>query len=233
MSFSFNTQFDFAASKTAYQQDNRAKIENLFEDQQANALHQVLGHELQYDIAITHNNQYMNITQAEWEAFDQKKRQEFLAQAQSNATKGIGFIYGQRKVSKASENATLRDLYTWLNSEKTLQWIRDISGHEDIVAASAQATQYYPGHFLTRHNDIQEIEQRRVSFVINVTPQWHPDWGGLLQFFEEDGTPRDAWAPGFNSLHLFDVKHIQSVTFVAPYAGAPRLSVNGWFTAKP
>jgi Rps23 Pro-64 3,4-dihydroxylase Tpa1-like proline 4-hydroxylase len=54
----------------------------------------------------------------------------------------------------------------------------------------------------------------------------------LLQFFEDDGTPRDAWAPQFNSMSLFDVRHVHSVTFIAPFALEPRLSLTGWFRAK-
>jgi len=54
-----------------------------------------------------------------------------------------------------------------------------------------------------------------------------------LQFFEDDGTPRDAWAPVFNSMTLFEVRHIHAVTFVAPFLKQPRLSLTGWFRAKP
>jgi Rps23 Pro-64 3,4-dihydroxylase Tpa1-like proline 4-hydroxylase len=68
---------------------------------------------------------------------------------------------------------------------------------------------------------------------MNFSPQWHPDWGGMLQFFQDDGTPRDAWAPQFNSLVLFDVAHVHSVTFVAPFAKTPRFAVTGWFRTKP
>jgi len=34
-------------------------------------------------------------------------------------------------------------------------------------------------------------------------------------------------------LSLFDVRHVHSVTYVAPFAGAPRLSITGWFRAGP
>ena len=72
-----------------------------------------------------------------------------------------------------------------------------------------------------------------MAYVLSLTERWHPDWGGLLQFFEDNGTPRDAWVPGWNVLSLFDVRHVHSVTYVAPFAGAPRLSITGWFRAGP
>ena len=69
--------------------------------------------------------------------------------------------------------------------------------------------------------------------VITLRSGWHPDWGGWIKLYEDDGTPRDAWSPGLNVLSLFDVRHVHSVTYVAPYAKAPRLSVTGWFLATP
>ena len=56
---------------------------------------------------------------------------------------------------------------------------------------------------------------------------------GLLLFYEQNGTPRDAWAPGFNTVSMFDIRHIHAVTYVAPYALEPRLSLTGWFRGKP
>jgi Rps23 Pro-64 3,4-dihydroxylase Tpa1-like proline 4-hydroxylase len=68
---------------------------------------------------------------------------------------------------------------------------------------------------------------------MSFTRNWHPDWGGLLQYYDDDGTPRDTWAPLFNSMTLFDVRHIHSVTFVTPFSTQPRLSLTGWFRAIP
>jgi Rps23 Pro-64 3,4-dihydroxylase Tpa1-like proline 4-hydroxylase len=132
-----------------------------------------------------------------------------------------------------SDSGIIQQCVQWLNSTETLNTIKQITGENDIVAASAQATRYYPGHFLTLHNDLHETEQRRVAYVLNLTPDWHPDWGGLLQFYKQDGTPRDAWTPLFNSLVLFDVNHVHAVTYVAPCAFKPRLSITGWFRATP
>ncbi len=91
-------------------------------------------------------------------------------------------------------------------------------------------TRYTAGQYLTRHSDNITEEGRRVAFVFSFSRAWHPDWGGMLQFYEGDGTPRDAWMPEFNTLALFDVRHIHSVSYVAPFAAATRYSLTGWFT---
>jgi Rps23 Pro-64 3,4-dihydroxylase Tpa1-like proline 4-hydroxylase len=110
-----------------------------------------------------------------------------------------------------------------------LSLISRISGRTDINSADAHFTRYTPGQYLTRHTDNIASEGRRIAYVMSFTKDWHPDWGGLLHFYEPNGLPRDCWAPVFNSLNLFDVRHTHSVSYVTPFARNPRLSLTGWF----
>ena len=113
-----------------------------------------------------------------------------------------------------------------------LDFVKQVSGRNDVVSADAQYTRYSAGQYLTRHRDVVDRPPRRLAYVLGFTRNWHPDWGGLLQFYEDNGTPRDAWAPAFNRLVLFDVRHVHAVTYVAPFAGAARLSLTGWYYAE-
>ena len=126
----------------------------------------------------------------------------------------------------------LHEVFDYIGGEEVLSMIRKITSSNDITGAEPQYTRYTPGHFLTRHRDVVPGKGRRIAFVLGMTKDWHPDWGGLLQFYEENGTPRDAWTPRFNVLSIFDVSHIHAVTYVAPFAMVPRLSLTGWFVAK-
>ena len=38
----------------------------------------------------------------------------------------------------------------------------------------------------------------------------------------------EAFTPAFNSLNVFKVPAQHAVSIVAPFAGAPRLSITGW-----
>src|SRR5262249_16875330 len=107
--------------------------------------------------------------------------------------------------------------------------IRTITGSAGFDNAFAQATNYEPGHYLTRHLDDPKGEQRKFAFVWGFTRKWDPDWGGLLQFFDDQNLPPHTLSPGFNTLDLFDVRHVHSVTLVAPWAMNSRLAVSGWF----
>ncbi len=233
MQINFNNSFNLEAALDIYRQDRRGRFTDVLATENATAIHSDLK-ALDYDLALIHENQYMSISPQEWAQFDQQTKQHYIVKSNNYASRGEGFIYGRKDLSAAKCGVqTLDELTQWLNSEAVLSWVRKLSGYEDIVAASAQATRYVPGQFLTRHKDVHHSEQRRVAYVLNFTESWHPDWGGLLQFYESNGTPRDSWAPGFNALSLFDVEHVHGVTYITPFALNPRLSVTGWFRATP
>jgi Rps23 Pro-64 3,4-dihydroxylase Tpa1-like proline 4-hydroxylase len=72
---------------------------------------------------------------------------------------------------------------------------------------------------------------RRAAYVLNLTPEWRPDWGGLLQFYDAMGNVSRAFTPGFNVLNIFRVPQPHSVSWVTPLAAAPRYAVTGWLRA--
>ncbi|MFN2327720.1 MAG: 2OG-Fe(II) oxygenase family protein [Chromatocurvus sp.] len=165
---------------------------------------------------------------------DAEARQQLGEKINAGAASGVGFLYERYYLPEqpnASVPGPLYGVAEALNSEPVLAMVRDVSGIHDISCASMQVTRYRPGHFLTRHNDVVPAERRRVAYVLGFTPRWHPDWGGLLQFYRQDGVPQDAWAPGFNDLMLFDVHRVHAVTYVTPFAAAPRQAISGWFSA--
>jgi len=116
-----------------------------------------------------------------------------------------------------------------LTGPEMLGLVTDVTGVSGIGAVSAQVTRFGPGHYLTRHRDDPKEEQRRLAFVWGFTPQWHPDWGGLLQFYTDSGAPTLSFAPGFNTLDVFEIDHVHAVTFIAPFAGGVRQAVSGWY----
>ena len=120
----------------------------------------------------------------------------------------------------------------FMSSPPTLEFFRQVTGNDDICFADAQATRYRRGDFLTRHDDSVGGKDRSHAFVLGLTPQWRPEWGGLLLFNGADGGVADAHAPTFNALDLFAVGQPHSVSFVAPYAASARISITGWLRTK-
>ncbi|MFL6722200.1 MAG: 2OG-Fe(II) oxygenase [Sphingomonas sp.] len=119
--------------------------------------------------------------------------------------------------------------YEFINSAPVIEFVRTVTGLKDIGWADAQATWFKPGHFLKAHNDQHSGEGRLAAYVMNLSPVWERDWGGFLQFFDENDNIEAAFKPTFNTLNIFTVPQLHSVSMVSTYVTAERMSVTGWF----
>ncbi len=126
----------------------------------------------------------------------------------------------------------LEAVYDLLNSEAFLRFVRTLTNDPRPAYVDAQATRYRAGDFLTAHDDGVEGKNRLYAYVLNFTPAWRTDWGGLLAFHDADGHVAEAYAPTFNALNIFRVPQLHAVTQVASYAAGERLSVTGWIRER-
>lgn len=228
MSFNINPHLDLDKIAQDYAIDSRVRINNFLPEEQAKALNQCLADFSHYRHAFVLDGKYGEAAEADLRALPEYQRHKFQADIIKQAANGVGFWYERHQITP-HDHGLLGELFNWLNSGALLATLSKITGTPNLKSAIAQATRYKAGDFLTRHQDIVTKEKRKIAFVINLPLRWHPDWGGLLQFYEANGTPRDAWNPDFNSLSLFDVSHVHSVTSISSFAPEPRLAVSGWF----
>ena len=122
----------------------------------------------------------------------------------------------------------LEAAYDFLNSAAFLGFIRKLTGDNRPAYVDAQATRYRAGQFLTAHDDNLVGKNRLYAYVLNMTPNWRTEWGGLLMFHDADGHLAEAYAPKFNALNIFTVPAWHSVSQVASYVTAERLAITGW-----
>ena len=118
-------------------------------------------------------------------------------------------------------------LAVMLNSPEARDFCAAVAGETGITKIDAQATLFRPGDYLTLHNDTG-VGERRAAYTIGLTRDWRTDWGGQLMFHDAAGDITRGLRPGFNVLTLFRTPQWHTVATVAPYAGAPRLSITGW-----
>ncbi len=162
---------------------------------------------------------------------------ERTAAAHQRAAAGFHFVYDRYLIVEAMKAGRHPGLLVhvaleFFNSPPFLAFIRDFTGDRELTMVGAQATRYLPGQFLRLHDDRHEEEGRRYAYVLNLSRRWEADWGGLLHFVNEDGSPRGAFLPLWNSLSLFKVPAKHHVGLVAPWAREPRLAITGWWHAK-
>ena len=158
-----------------------------------------------------------------------------LAATCLRAREGFEFYFDRYRMIDARRDGTdpqlvLHAVVDFLNSPQFLDFARQLTGDPAIRMVSAIGVRYRAGHFLRAHNDLANDENRAFAYVINLSRQWSPDWGGLLQFLDpEQRRVVDTFTPLWNSLSLFRVPQPHVVSLVAPWAGSARYSITGWF----
>ena len=165
---------------------------------------------------------------------DDQEADKITAGIQERAQTQFQFLYAFYPIHHAyllptSPRYRIFDFFEFLNSPAVLDFIRGLTGINQIRWADAQATWYRPGHFLTAHDDGDPVRGRAVAYVMNLSPEWDRDWGGFLQFFDASGNIEQAFKPAFNALNIFTVPQLHSVSMVSTYVTERRLAVTGWF----
>ncbi|MDQ8756087.1 2OG-Fe(II) oxygenase family protein [Sphingosinicella sp. LHD-64] len=233
MTFALHPAIDAEALRRTFAADRRIQIAPFLDDASAQALRDHLLARDDWRLVFNAGEKFYEVDrpgQASMTAEQQATLDGIVMQA---ATLGFQYRYETIRVpddpAERGKNGSLLDqLALFLSSGPARDLLRTITGAHDIAFADAQATCYGPGHFLTLHDDNVAGKNRRLAYVLGLTPKWRAEWGGLLMFHDEAGDIERALLPRMNVLNLFAVPQAHSVNIVAPFAGAPRYSVTGW-----
>lgn len=121
--------------------------------------------------------------------------------------------------------------------DSMLPWIREITGVELNDTIDMFCAQYKNTDVLLCHDD--ELEDRRIAYILYLTEEWSEKDGGTLDLFsvDESGNPETimkSLVPSFNTLIFFEVSPI-SYHQVAEILSESktRLSLSGWFHGTP
>jgi hypothetical protein len=116
----------------------------------------------------------------------------------------------------------------FMSGAEARDFFRRVTGFDDVVYGDAEARAYAPGDFLAAGHEAPEDRNRRAACLLGLTAGWRAEWGGLLLFHDEDGLSVDGVVPQFNTLNLFAVPQLHSVSIVSPAARFRRHSITGW-----
>lgn len=228
---------DTALLAKVYARHGRIHIPNLIREADARRIHDALTSRTPWNTTIIHKDLVYDLTPAQLAAMDEKQLRELDAEVLDFAQKQHEGRYGTLRLSDAGEPfggdiPELTGLWKFLNSDEFLSFIRRVTGNRSVGIADAQATCYRPGDFLHPHYDVLTEKSRLFAYVMNFTPTWKVEWGGLLGFIDQDGHLAEAYTPKWNALNLLDVRLYHYVSHVAPFAGSNRYSVTGWLRKK-
>lgn len=225
-----NPAVDRAELAAAFNRTGRVHISNILTDASAQRLLRALQTETPWGLIFNEGDEAQ-----EFASVSAEDHQDMAIAAWERAHSGFQYFY---HLYRLLENARvhpppghyLTRLVRFLTSRQFLGFAREITGDASIAWISANATLYKPLDFLTVHDD--GLTRRRTAYVLNLTPEWKPDWGGALQFYDRDDHIEEGYLPAFNALNLFRVPKRHSVTQVASFGGL-RYSISGWFEPAP
>lgn len=229
-----NVGLDVAAAADAFGRRGRVRIPDVLAPSSAARLYECLAREVPWRLTYNDGAKNVIVDEAEFWNMDAAAQRDFMQGVMSRAQHQFQYLYQTYPMITAylegdDAGLFLHRVLEWLNTAETLEALRRITGIDSLYKANAQATLYRPGNFLKLHDDSgYPQEHRRVAYVLNMTREWRPDWGGQLQFVTAHGDIEEAWMPCFNSLALFLVPTWHTVSYVSPFAGQPRYAITGW-----
>jgi len=231
--FRINSALDPQRLHAEFRARGRLHVASFLEEEDAERLLRYLQTAEIWKLVFNSGDKLFELDRQVQGALTAEQREQLDQAVHAQARYGFQFCYETMRVPDAEAqrqvSGTLLDQFaSFLSSERALNFLRTVTGEPAITFADAQATAYGPGHFLTAHDDGVAGKNRKAAFVINLSPDWSADWGGLLAFHERGVGPAQAIVPTFNALNLFSVPQLHSVTMVAPFAPRRRYSVTGW-----
>lgn len=233
--FEINPELDRRALAEAFATTGRVQIKEVLTARTADEVYRVLDRGTAWGLAWRAGAEGpVHLRNREVGTMGQQRRVELARKATEAMGRGdYAFTYAQYPaldayLQKWDPGSAHELLLEHLNDAPYLDLLRDVTGMASLVKADAQATLYAPGQFLAVHDDSHVAEGWRVAYVLSLTRDWRPDWGGYLNFLDEEGDVIAGLRPRFNALNLFAVPQRHHVTYVPPFAPVGRYSITGW-----
>ncbi len=122
------------------------------------------------------------------------------------------------------------ELRNYMSSQIFIDFLNKITQLNLTKLNTLFVSKYTANCFLSTHND---AGNGRVAFVLHLTKDWKPQYGGHLHFLDESRTKIvETFTPTFNSFMIFEVPEEgvpHFVSHVAPNVNIPRISITGWY----
>ncbi len=231
-----NSDLDVAALKQRYSEEGRVRVESLLEEKGAKALHDFLDHHDQWWQLINTPEGLIELNRSARAKMKRKERAALDAKVYDGAMRGFQYRYEGLRVPDLMQllegkKDPLVQFARLMASTPMLDFLRAVTGCDELSFTDGHATSYGPGDFLTGHDDDVAGKRRLAAYVFGLTQVWKPEWGGLLLFHGQDEATVSGLTPRFNTLDLFAVPQRHSVSVVTPSAPVRRYAVTGWLRA--
>lgn len=231
--FELNPALDRRGLAAEFARSRRLQIRDLLTEQTARTIHRILSRETPWGIAWKAGDDGPHAVRREAiPTTDVRAIPDKLSKAMRG--EDYAFAYGQYSLLNAylekwAPGSPHELILEHLNDAPFLDLMREVTGIPELLKADAQATLFAPGQFLALHSDSHVADGWRIAYVMNFCAEaWRPDWGGYLNFYDEEGDVLVGYKPRFNALNIFAVPQLHNVTYVPAFAPAARYAITGW-----
>lgn len=227
---------DWAAIRTQFAQRGRTLIRDcLSPDDTARAVSLATG-PLPWTLQYREGGSTKQLSEASLLEFTESEKESFATRLNATAEQDFQFSYfscslAPSDVSQFTADHDIHWLVGRMVNELFVDRIRDVVGDPAIRGLTASLTRYDRGQYLLPHDDTDSRDDRRAAYVLNLSEDWWPDYGGLLQFLDESRNVTECFTPHLGSLALFKVPQLHAVSLVAAHAPRSRFAVTGWLVA--
>lgn len=233
--FQISKNFDQKTLKEIFIKNGHVRINSFLEEVSAKSLAHHIQYRNDWKKIINSDDKIFEIDQITLNSMSNDQRTSLEKAVHESARFGFQFCYSAIRSPETKEVDTpgdlLKSFVQFMASPEVIDLVRNITDQHAINFADGQATRYESGDFLTAHDDAVTGKNRHAAYVFGLTRDWRNEWGGLLLLHGNDSS-FSGEAPRFNSLDLFRVPSVHSVTYVTPFAAHARTSVTGWFRTQ-
>ena len=243
-----NPQLDLPGLKTAFARDRRVQIRDFLTRDSAQSIAQLLAEETPWGLSWQAGADGPHKLRREQMAgLDPSTMQRTWQKLNHAAATGqFASIHAHYPLPGAADNLTSGvaddnapssaahdSLVAALNGPAVLSLVRDVTGIGQISRCDAGAAHFSAGQFQGLHRGMTEHGDGLIAYALDLCGQdWHPDWGGYLNFFNNDGDIVAGFRPRFNALNIFAVPQHHHVSHLPGYAPAGRFAITGWFSGR-
>ncbi|WP_306014793.1 2OG-Fe(II) oxygenase family protein [Oceanicaulis sp. MMSF_3324] len=229
-----NPDLDPSAAAHGFAEQGYAAVNDVLVKPDARRLYKAASEWVEWNLVALIDGQHRDFIGAEMDRLEPARRAPFDQLVWREAQSGFGYLFENVPLYDAGMRDRLtqplfKAAFELTRSEAFIALGRKLTGDDAITFADCQLTRYRPGHFLTRHDDGVEGKNRSAAFVLNLTPDWCADYGGVLNLLDEQGDVRAGLTPAFNRLTLFKVPQPHLVSVISPFARGARFAITGWF----
>ncbi|WP_237067221.1 2OG-Fe(II) oxygenase [Microbulbifer guangxiensis] len=224
---------DIERYRSAFSADGFVQVPDFLQGQSADALHALLMSQAEWNLAFNHGGKHVDLSYRDYSGWTEQQKATLAEVVWSQARAGFQYFYKTIPIydiytQNLLPGNELNMVYELVNSEAFLGAMRELVGDDSIAFADVQATSFESGHFLKEHDDNVPGKNRVAAYVLNLTRDWQPDWGGFFHIFNGEWQVDKSLVPTFNAINVFKVPRKHSVAYVSPFAGSSRLSITGW-----